>query len=284
MIIWLASYPKSGNTYLRALLASYFFTKDGNFNFNSLSFIGQFPDVELFKEAGIELKHDKEIFKNYIKAQEFLNNKDKNAIRFLKTHSTMHDVGGYKFTDLNNSLGAIYIVRDPRSVVRSYANHMQFSEDEASKALVTYRKLVSNLGSDIPQNKTVTLLGNWSSHFKTWQAFKKPNKYLLLKYEDLVKDTKKCFIKIIEFVHKLNRSNFEIDEKKLINTISSTTFEKLKNLEEKEGFQEAINIKDKKATFFKYGPNNDAKKNLSKKTIDNIEKNLKLEMKELGYL
>ena len=77
MIIWLASYPKSGNTFLRSLIASYFFTKDGNFNFNSLSFIGQFPDVELFKEAGIELKHDKEIFKNYIKAQEFLNNKDR---------------------------------------------------------------------------------------------------------------------------------------------------------------------------------------------------------------
>ena len=47
MIIWLASYPKSGNTYLRALLASYFFTEDGNFNFETLDSIKLFPHLTL---------------------------------------------------------------------------------------------------------------------------------------------------------------------------------------------------------------------------------------------
>ena len=50
MIIWLASYPKSGNTFVRSLLASYFFTKDGNFNFDSLRFIGQFPDFKFLSK------------------------------------------------------------------------------------------------------------------------------------------------------------------------------------------------------------------------------------------
>ena len=81
MIIWLASYPKSGNTFVRSLLASYFFTKDVNFNFDSLKFIGQFPDFKFFEEANIELTHDKEIFKNYLKVQETINKKDKNTVR-----------------------------------------------------------------------------------------------------------------------------------------------------------------------------------------------------------
>ena len=57
MIIWLASYPKSGNTYLRALLASYFFTEDGNFNFETLDSIKLFPHLTLFE------KYDNEIIK-----------------------------------------------------------------------------------------------------------------------------------------------------------------------------------------------------------------------------
>ena len=43
MIIWLASYPKSGNTLLRSILASYFFSKDGLLKFEDLYKITQFP-------------------------------------------------------------------------------------------------------------------------------------------------------------------------------------------------------------------------------------------------
>ena len=49
MIVWLASYPKSGNTLLRSMISGYFFTKDGNFNFKSLNNISQFPDFKLFE-------------------------------------------------------------------------------------------------------------------------------------------------------------------------------------------------------------------------------------------
>lgn len=48
MIMWLASYPKSGNTFIRSLLSSYFFSEDGIFNFNLLKNIKQFPNVFLF--------------------------------------------------------------------------------------------------------------------------------------------------------------------------------------------------------------------------------------------
>ena len=161
----------------------------------------------------------------------------------------MHDVGGYKFTDLKNTLGAIYIIRDPRNVVRSYANHMQFTEDQASNALVTYRYLEDNLNDPRVENRTKTLLGNWSTHYQTWQTFRKVNKFLLLKYEDLVENTEKNLIKIVEFVHAISQTKFELDKKKLSNTIASTSFEKLKKLEEEKGFDEASEVNGKKVTF-----------------------------------
>ena len=57
MIIWLASYPKSGNTLIRALLASYFFTQNGLFNFNLIRNISQFPSATNFQRLGIDIKN-----------------------------------------------------------------------------------------------------------------------------------------------------------------------------------------------------------------------------------
>ena len=58
MIIWLASYPKSGNTWLRSLIASYFYQKDNDFNFDLLNFIDQFPSVNYFKKYEDSLKEN----------------------------------------------------------------------------------------------------------------------------------------------------------------------------------------------------------------------------------
>ena len=67
MIIWLPSYPKSGNTFLRSILSSYFFSKDGEFDFSFLRKIPKFPNKNLFKKFGIDINNEEEIAKNYIK-------------------------------------------------------------------------------------------------------------------------------------------------------------------------------------------------------------------------
>ena len=48
MIFWIASYPKSGNTWLRTLISAYYYSKDGVFNQNILKNIGQFPEKRHF--------------------------------------------------------------------------------------------------------------------------------------------------------------------------------------------------------------------------------------------
>ena len=71
MIIWLASYPKSGNTLVRSLLSSYFFSEDGKFNFEMLKKIDQFPHIKLFNQLGIDLSNKEEVEKNILSILSF---------------------------------------------------------------------------------------------------------------------------------------------------------------------------------------------------------------------
>lgn len=282
MIIWLASYPKSGNTLLRSMLSSYYFSKDGKFEFELLKNIHQFPNISLFKNLNINTDDELEVVKNYIKVQKIINKQDGNKLRFLKTHSSLNDINGYKFTDLNNSLGVIYIVRDPRNIVRSFANHSQISPEEAKQNLVNLKILG---GKNDPVNKTTVHIGSWSSNFKSWMEFKKVNKYLLIKFEDLISQPEKVFRLILNFVHELTKTQLDIDDIKLKNTIKTTSFEYLLKLEEKENFSEsATQSQEKYVKFFKYGDKENLIKSLPTQINKELEDQLSKEMIELGYL
>lgn len=283
MIIWLASYPKSGNTFLRSLLTAYLFTKDGNFNFEVLKNINQFPNNVTFEKLGIDISNQKEVIKNYIKVQEETNKRDGEGIRFLKTHSTLQDIDGHKFTNLKNCLGAIYIVRDPRDVAKSYSNHNSTPIDESINHMKEF-----NIGGGIKskdrKNETITHIGSWSSHYTSWKEFDKVDRYLLIKYEDLVKETEKTFLKVLTFVCKLTKKKLDLDKNKLKNVLNTTSFESMQKLEKQNGFNEASNFNGKKVTFFKYGAKNNWKKFLTLENIKKIEDIFREEMKELGYL
>ena len=59
MIIWLASYPKSGNTLVRSMLSAYFFSEDGLYNFELIKNIKQFPHGGFFFENGSRYEQSK---------------------------------------------------------------------------------------------------------------------------------------------------------------------------------------------------------------------------------
>jgi len=287
MIIWLASYPKSGNTLLRSMISAYFFTQDGNFNFKTLNNINQFPDFKLFENYGINTFDHMEIVRNYINVQRQINTKDKNSIRFIKTHSGLRSINGYPFTDLNNSLGAIYIVRDPRSVAKSYANHNQMSIDRASDRMLEDKATLGGLKNPINEaDKILTHMGSWSSNYESWKVFKKYNRYLLIKYEDMVMNKEKTFITILKFIHKLADLKFAIDDDKLKNILKTTSFEYMQKAEKNFGFVESVKTKkdSEKNTFFKYGLNNNTPETLPAEIKKKLEVSLKKEMEELGYL
>ena len=115
MIIWIASYPKSGNTWVRSLLSAYFFTEDGEFNFNLLENIKKFPSEDFISE---KLRDPLEITKYWRPTQEEILKSKK--IKFLKTHNCLMQLNNNKFTTTKHTLGVIYIIRDPRNVLTSF--------------------------------------------------------------------------------------------------------------------------------------------------------------------
>jgi hypothetical protein len=272
MIIWLASYPKSGNTLLRSMLSAYLFSNDGIFNFKLLPKIKQFPYNDILERLGIKSEEFNEIIKNSIRGQELFNKK--NTVGFLKTHNMLFNYEKkYPFTNLENTLGVVYIVRDPRNVALSYSRHLDINIEEAVKFITTGKALKNDI------------MGNWSENYQSWKAFIKHNKYLLIKYEDFIAHREETFLKILKFIYSLRNINFSIDTNKLKNVIETTSLDNLKKLEQKDTFNEsAKDSSGNKINFFDKGGKRNWSKELSQDMKVQLEKALNKEMIELGYL
>ncbi len=283
MIVWLSSYPKSGNTYVRSLLSAYIFSKDGTFNFDLLKKFIQFPNKYIFDQLGLDCSDNLELVKNYVKAQEFINEKigHKKNINFVKTHSSCASIKNTVFTNVKNTLGVIYIIRDPRNVLMSYSHHFQKNLNDAVEDIVG--ELNIGVGS---KTHPPTFVGSWKFHYNSWKQFDKYNKFLLIKYEELIKNPEENLIRMLEFIFKLKNSEFKLNKEKLDKVIDSTSFQEMQNLENKYGFKEAATRKDtgKKIKFFNLGEKNNWKNSLDTKIVEKIENSFEVEMRELGYL
>jgi len=274
MIIWLASYPKSGNTWVRIFLNSLLFSNKEEVDINNIK-IEQFPNKKHFRNISTDLSNIKDILENSINAQNFINIDKK--IKFLKTHSANWKTDNSNFTDKINTHGVIHIVRDPRNVITSLKNHysknsygetLEFIKDE--KKFIGSKKMETEF--DIP-----TLISSWSNHYNSWKKFDK--NYLLIKYEDLLYK-KNEFFKITTFLEKNTKNKFTNDQ--IDKALNDCSFKNLKQQEMEKGFIEAP--KSKNQNFFYLGPENNWKKFLDSETTKEIESYFEIEMKELNYL
>ena len=123
MIIWLASYPKSGNTWVRILISSIIKFKEIDLNnpFALTDQIESYPNIKHFSDLVKDIKNPDEIIQNWVNSQDKLNLEKK--IKIFKTHNLLGSFGKYSFTNTNNTAGVIHIVRDPRNIVSSLKNH-----------------------------------------------------------------------------------------------------------------------------------------------------------------
>ena len=278
MIIWIASYPKSGNTYIRSLLSAYYFSKDGNFNFDLLKNIKQFPNTEFFN-SNINSLDDAS--NNWLYAQKKI--KEQNKIKFLKTHSCLGAYKGKPFTTVDYSLGGIYVVRDPRNVISSVMNHFSLNADEAYNFMTDiHRGTRSNIENDY---SAYSYLSTWANHYKSWAKSKNFRK-IIVKYEDLETDKYETFRDIIVFTNTIMNNSEGVNKAKLEKAIETTNFSVLKNKEKNEGFDEALYSEDKRKmkVFFNMGFNNRWKKMLRDDIRIKIENAFKNEMEDIGYI
>ena len=283
MIFWIASYPKSGNTWLRTLISAYYYYKDGIFNQSLLEKIGQFPEKRHFVDFNYDPGNVTDTAKFWIKSQEKIN-KDK-KIRFFKTHNTFGKVNDFDFTNKVNSAGCIYIVRDPRNVITSLENHYEMHHEEALKWIINLNKYIYDVHKIKEDGySNFQFISSWSMNYRSWNTQKKiPIK--IIKYEDLLKETFVIFKDIVEFVNKTLNIKEKIDINKLKNSVNSTNFNKLKNEEKNNGFIEAVLSKKnkEKIPFFNLGPDNDWRKILDKDQKSKLTNIFKEDLIELGY-
>ena len=283
MIFWIASYPKSGNTWLRALISSYYYTEDGIFHQSIIKKIGQFPEKRHF----VSFDYNKDILtdttKYWLKAQEKINLD--NNLKFFKTHNSFGALNNNQFTDNKNSIGVIYIIRDPRNVITSLKNHYELNDDKALEWMMNEKNYIYDVGNfEKDGYGDFQFISSWNTNYKSWKVQNKiPIK--IIKYEDLLSETFAVFKDIIKFINKTTFNNERINIDKLKNSVRSTFFDKLKDDEVKNGFSESIVSKKNKTKipFFYLGPKNDWNKILADKLKIKITSVYRNDLNELGY-
>ena len=279
MILWLASYPKSGNTWMRALLSSYLFEKHFKKDqdiFSKMKLIRRFPDKNAFnKVVGEEtLKNNKfEAFKYFIKAQEKINEDPK--LHIIKTHNFCGAIEGHNFTDKNNTIGSIYIVRDPRSVAVSYAYYSNISFKQSVELMLSDNRISFN-DKYYPEARL-----SWKTHLLSWLTYPSPR--LLIRYEDLLENSASILKSTLIFINQFIEDKIVIDENKIQNVVDECSFKNLKKLEMNKTFDEIEKNKNNKE-FFRKGTKDDWRKELSTELRNKIEDSFRYEMKNLNYI
>ena len=281
-INWIISYPKSGNTWLRAIMSSFLFTTDGVFNLGLLKLIEQFEKKKWFnftlnidEISNKKLSDIKLISKYWLEAQEKIIIEDNYNFfhNFFKTHSLFANLDGNEFTNEKITNGIIYIIRDPRDIAVSFSKHMGQDINSTIDFMINKSAMFPADEERVP-----TLLSRWDYHYISWQKINVPK--ILIKYEDLISDTKRNLKKIHNFIKHDLKIEIESNEIIIENIYNTTHFNKLQEYEKQKGFSEAT----KNSVFFREGKSMQWKNILDAKQIKKIEKEFSSIMKKLDYL
>ncbi len=267
-ILWLASYPKSGNTWLRTCIM---LGLTGSLSLEKLiEFIPYFPILNYAHLRDQSYPDEKSEIRAAIQAwtntQKTLSEGmgDKNII--VKTHQARGKFNDVIFPTTDVTRGVIQIVRDPRDVAISYSKHYGHSIDHSINKLIDE----GNIINESKQQGSIEFISSWEKNFLSWADSPFPR--LVIKYEDLIKSPLDQFTKIFDFLQTKPIVSFS-------EILNATSFESLSEIEAKNGFREAT----KNSKFFRVGKRGQWKK-LSPEQISKIEDKFGSTMQLLGYI
>lgn len=239
-IIWLASFPKSGNTWTRVLLANYFMPP------------GEAPDINTLhrfttgdtRQDFFDRVHGKPYIARNFDEWLMIRPKVMRAIaaskpghHFVKTHCQCRPLGPYHLIPPETTAAAIYIMRNPFDVVLSYARHMSEDVDSAITRM-TDPKAVNIRPSGICE-----FVGRWDEHIETWTGA--PGLPLhVMRYEDMLEDIEGQMRALLGFLR------VPVQDGQMRRAIRAASFDSLKKQEQEKGFRERP---DSMKQFFKTG-------------------------------
>lgn len=264
-IVWLASYPKSGNTWVRAFLHNYIVNAETPHSINSLvdfsvaecaaAFFG--PDAAGLSNAQVQQLRPG--------VHEQLTRLHPELV-FVKTHNANVEVHGIPLCTPAHTAGAVYIVRDPRDVALSYAAFTGKSVDEIIEFMAA-----PGAGNATGGGQVFEHLGSWSAHALSWVGTKNR---VLLRYEDMLAEPIRYFTRMIRYL-----GTGSVDSSRLARAIDFSGFDVLSGQEAVEGYR----ARGGSATFFRKGESGQWRDGLTPAQLRRIEATHGEVMRKFGY-
>jgi len=273
LISWLASFPKSGNTFVRTLVSAYM--HNGYLDLNRID-CTRGDSAKSYLLQAVPLPHNEMgnrgtwLMRPAQLVHSMIGRMDP---KLMKTHfANLKPEGLPAFIPPELTKRAIYIVRDPRSVVLSFSKYYSKSIPRTLE-MMAHHDLTIGGGSESEQ--TPTMVSSWSNHVRSWIGNSGDYPFLLVRYEDLVDDTAGSLKEIIEFLE------LEYDEDRANRAIEATQLSRLSREEKENGFKE--NLKPENGQFFGEGGTR-WQDELGARYVKEIERDHGEVMEQIGYL
>jgi hypothetical protein len=274
-IVWIASYPKSGNTWTRTFLHNLAKIQGGEDDAQDINDLGRFSTWEIRKPnytaaLGYEPtnEHRNEIAAARHAVQQRIAD-DNEGLVFIKAHQALVIDRGFSTINFTVTSGAIYVVRNPLDVAISYAHHMGRPIDEAIASMA-----MVNAETPITDKAVYEVYGSWSQHVESWT--RKPHRAIhVMRYEDMVSDPERMFGRLVEHL-RLDATPRQVAE-----AIARSSFQELRAQEAREGFRERSPAAER---FFRDGRAGQWRELLSESQVDGIVRDHGEQMARFGYL
>lgn len=271
-IIWLASYPKSGNTWMRSFLHNLLTNAQSPVPINELdrfclgeSFIGPYAAIANKPYDQLE---EEEIARIRPQVHREFTRASPDSV-FVKTHNYLGEWLGQPLHNMEVTAGGIYILRNPLDVVLSAKNHFGGSLDEAIDQLSDDTMATALSPKNVPEIHT-----SWSKHVRSWTAQANPQ-LLVLRYEDLLNEPRTHFKRVTQFL------GLNCPRERLERAIKFSSFKVLKRQEETSGFKE----RSKKASaFFREGRAEQWREELSPDQVRRVISGNREQMERFNYI
>jgi hypothetical protein len=275
-IIWLASYPKSGNTWFRVFLTNLFGKNEKPASINDLLKSTIASSRQMFDEATGLASSDltKDEIEDLRPSVYRYVSKNSDELSFHKIHDAfIFTKSGEPIVPPEISKGAIYFIRNPLDLVFSFANHTGDSIDEMIE-LMNKPEYSFCAKTDKLYNQLEQKLLSWSMHIKSW-IDQELIQVCIMKYEDMHLDTLACFRRAIEF------SGIQASDNDILHALDLSRLDELKKQEKEFGFRERS---PQSKVFFRRGEIGAWKSELSPNQVNRIITHHFETMRRLGYI
>jgi hypothetical protein len=276
-IVWVASYPKSGNTWTRAFLHNIARIMKGERGEQDINEMARFSTWDLDKKRyahflGFEpdnAVHRREIAATRQAVHQQISDGAEGLI-FIKTHNCLVMDRGHSTVNFAVTAGAVYVVRNPLDVAISLAHHSGSSVDQ-----IIGQMSETDLESDGRDDAVYEVIGSWSQHVLSWT--RNPHRALhVMRYEDMLADPKKAFTALARHL-LLNPTR-----RQLARAVEWSSFARLQAQEKEKGFRERPPNADQ--SFFREGRAGQWKDALTAVQVDRIVRDHGEQMQRFGYL